>query len=232
MAVVAYGRILPQAILDLAPLGCVNVHYSLLPRYRGAAPMQWAILEGEAVTGVSTMQLVAEMDAGPGPAGGKRGHGTGRNRNLPGSEARSPRRAAPDGDGRGNETGYSHGAPPGPRGRHLCSHAQEGGRNDRLGSAGPGDRATGPGLYPLALGIQLLGGQAGSRCIVRGRWRRTPRRRRRRRERCLRAGRGRHPGRHRGRRAAPHRAATGKAGKRMLAEAFLRGAGPSRGDAV
>ena len=65
MAVVAYGRILPQAILDLAPLGCVNVHYSLLPRYRGAAPMQWAILEGEAVTGVSTMQLVAEMDAGP-----------------------------------------------------------------------------------------------------------------------------------------------------------------------
>ncbi len=65
MAVVAYGRILPQAILDLPPLGCVNVHYSLLPRYRGAAPMQWAILKGEAVTGVTTMQLVAEMDAGP-----------------------------------------------------------------------------------------------------------------------------------------------------------------------
>ena len=65
MVVVAYGRILPQAILDLAPLGCVNVHYSLLPKYRGAAPMQWAILEGEAVTGVTTMQLVAEMDAGP-----------------------------------------------------------------------------------------------------------------------------------------------------------------------
>lgn len=65
VAVVAYGRILPQAILDLPPLGCVNVHYSLLPRYRGAAPMQWAILEGEAVTGVTTMRLVAEMDAGP-----------------------------------------------------------------------------------------------------------------------------------------------------------------------
>ena len=65
MAVVAYGRILPQSILDLAPLGCVNVHYSLLPRYRGAAPMQWAILQGEAVTGVTTMRLVAEMDAGP-----------------------------------------------------------------------------------------------------------------------------------------------------------------------
>lgn len=65
VAVVAYGRILPQTILDLAPLGCVNVHYSLLPRYRGAAPMQWAILRGEAVTGVTTMRLVAEMDAGP-----------------------------------------------------------------------------------------------------------------------------------------------------------------------
>lgn len=65
VAVVAYGRILPRAILDLPPLGCVNVHYSLLPRYRGAAPMQWAILEGEAVTGVTTMRLVAEMDAGP-----------------------------------------------------------------------------------------------------------------------------------------------------------------------
>lgn len=65
VAVVAYGRILPGAILDLPPLGCVNVHYSLLPRYRGAAPMQWAILEGEAVTGVTTIRLVAEMDAGP-----------------------------------------------------------------------------------------------------------------------------------------------------------------------
>ncbi len=65
VTVVAYGRILPQAILELPPLGCVNVHYSLLPRYRGAAPMQWAILGGEAVTGVTTMRLVAEMDAGP-----------------------------------------------------------------------------------------------------------------------------------------------------------------------
>ena len=63
--VVAYGRILPQAMLDLPPMGCVNVHYSLLPRYRGAAPMQWAILNGDTVTGVTTMLLVAEMDAGP-----------------------------------------------------------------------------------------------------------------------------------------------------------------------
>lgn len=65
VAVVAYGRILPQAVLDAVPFGCVNVHYSLLPKYRGAAPMQWALLRGEAVTGVTTMRLVAEMDAGP-----------------------------------------------------------------------------------------------------------------------------------------------------------------------
>jgi len=65
IAVVAYGRILPQVILDLPPSGCVNVHYSLLPRHRGAAPMQWALLDGDSVTGVTTMLLVARMDAGP-----------------------------------------------------------------------------------------------------------------------------------------------------------------------
>jgi len=65
IVVVAYGRILPQVILDLPPRGCINVHYSLLPKYRGAAPMQWALLSGDSVTGVTTMLLVAKMDAGP-----------------------------------------------------------------------------------------------------------------------------------------------------------------------
>lgn len=65
IVVVAYGRILPQVILDLPPRGCINVHYSLLPKYRGAAPMQWALLSGDLVTGVTTMLLVAKMDAGP-----------------------------------------------------------------------------------------------------------------------------------------------------------------------
>jgi len=65
IVVVAYGRILPQIILDLPPGGCINVHYSLLPKYRGAAPMQWALLSGDLVTGVTTMLLVAKMDAGP-----------------------------------------------------------------------------------------------------------------------------------------------------------------------
>lgn len=65
IVVVAYGRILPRSILDLPPNGCLNVHYSLLPKYRGAAPVAWAILNGENHTGVTTMRLVEQMDAGP-----------------------------------------------------------------------------------------------------------------------------------------------------------------------
>ena len=63
--VVAYGRMLPKTILDLAPYGCLNVHYSLLPKYRGAAPAAWTIINGESTTGVTTMKLVEKMDAGP-----------------------------------------------------------------------------------------------------------------------------------------------------------------------
>ena len=65
IVVVAYGQILPRSILDLPPEGCVNVHYSLLPKYRGAAPIPWALLHGEERSGVTTMKLVETMDAGP-----------------------------------------------------------------------------------------------------------------------------------------------------------------------
>ena len=64
IVVVAYGRILPQSVLDLAPRGCLNVHYSLLPKYRGAAPAAWTIINGEPVGGVTTMKLAEKMDAG------------------------------------------------------------------------------------------------------------------------------------------------------------------------
>lgn len=64
IVVVAYGRILPKTILELAPNGCVNVHYSLLPKYRGAAPAAWTIINGEREGGVTTMKLVEKMDAG------------------------------------------------------------------------------------------------------------------------------------------------------------------------
>ena len=62
--VVAYGKILPDDVLALPPLGSVNVHASLLPKYRGAAPIQWAVLNGDETTGVSTMYLAHEMDTG------------------------------------------------------------------------------------------------------------------------------------------------------------------------
>ena len=63
-AVVAYGRILPQRVLDIPRNGCINIHTSLLPQYRGSAPYQWAVLDGLKETGVSSMYLVREMDAG------------------------------------------------------------------------------------------------------------------------------------------------------------------------
>ncbi|MGE5111172.1 MAG: methionyl-tRNA formyltransferase [Acidobacteriaceae bacterium] len=62
--VVAYGRIIPQWMIDLPPLGNINVHASLLPKYRGAAPIQWAIACGETVTGVTTMRIDAGLDTG------------------------------------------------------------------------------------------------------------------------------------------------------------------------
>ena len=64
LVVVAYGRILPDEILAVPKYGAVNVHASLLPKYRGSAPIQWAVLNGDKVTGVSTMYLASEMDTG------------------------------------------------------------------------------------------------------------------------------------------------------------------------
>jgi methionyl-tRNA formyltransferase len=64
LVVVAYGRILPAPVLDAPPAGAVNVHFSLLPLYRGAAPVQWALARGEKTTGVTTMRIRPELDAG------------------------------------------------------------------------------------------------------------------------------------------------------------------------
>jgi len=65
IAVTAFGRILPPVVLGLPPKGCVNVHGSLLPKYRGAAPIQWAIINGETETGITTMLMDPGMDTGP-----------------------------------------------------------------------------------------------------------------------------------------------------------------------
>lgn len=64
MVVIAFGQILPKEILEMTPYGCVNVHASLLPKYRGAAPIQWAVINGEKVSGVTTMQMDEGLDTG------------------------------------------------------------------------------------------------------------------------------------------------------------------------
>ena len=64
ICVVAYGKIVPKEILEIPKLGCINVHGSLLPRYRGAAPIQWAILNGDKTTGITTMYMDIGMDTG------------------------------------------------------------------------------------------------------------------------------------------------------------------------
>jgi len=64
IVIVAYGHIVPQWMIDLPPLGCINLHASLLPKYRGAAPINWAIIRGEKETGVTTMKIDAGMDTG------------------------------------------------------------------------------------------------------------------------------------------------------------------------
>ena len=64
ICVVAYGKILPKEILDIPKYGCVNVHASILPKYRGAAPIQWAVINGDSKTGVTTMQMDEGMDTG------------------------------------------------------------------------------------------------------------------------------------------------------------------------
>ncbi len=64
VAVVAYGRILPQSVLDVPDMGCINIHASVLPSYRGSAPYQWAVLDGLTESGVTAMYLCREMDAG------------------------------------------------------------------------------------------------------------------------------------------------------------------------
>lgn len=62
--VIAFGQILPKEILEMTPYGCINVHASLLPKYRGAAPIQWAVINGETVSGVTTMQMDEGLDTG------------------------------------------------------------------------------------------------------------------------------------------------------------------------
>ena len=62
--VIAFGQILPKAVLDIPPCGCINIHASLLPKYRGAAPIQWCVIDGEKETGITTMMMDTGLDTG------------------------------------------------------------------------------------------------------------------------------------------------------------------------
>ena len=135
MVVVAFGQILPKEILEMTPYGCINVHASLLPKYRGAAPIQWAIIEGEEVTGVTTMQMDEGLDTGDmiGSRGGAlRGdaEGAGGRHRRPGETGRKPHRVRENADERA--------------GRY------------RLGGAGGEDRAACPGAQFLAKCLYAL----------------------------------------------------------------------------
>ncbi len=109
IVVAAYGRILPSAVLDLPPEGCVNVHASLLPRWRGASPIQWAMAAGDAESGVSIMQMEEGLDTGPCCWGGPRPRPRRDRRTAP-RPPRTPRR-------RGPRRGPRRAPPGGPSGR-------------------------------------------------------------------------------------------------------------------
>ena len=120
--VAAYGRILPKDILDVPPLGCVNVHASLLPKYRGSAPINWAMLNGDAETGVSIMYM-AEERCDP---HGENTHRPGGGSALSVGPVGKGRRG---GTGGGPSTAGSGDGPPDPAGQHtghLCAHAVPG----------------------------------------------------------------------------------------------------------
>ena len=128
IVVAAYGRILPDEILAAPPKGCINVHSSLLPNYRGAAPIHWAVLNGDRETGVTIMHMAHDLDAGDiiaqSGAAGERGGGH-RRRN-----------------------GHTH--PPGARQGHPGPHAEPGAVPYGLEPARPGAPQSGAGADPLA----------------------------------------------------------------------------------
>ena len=134
--VAAYGRILPAALITTPRLGMINVHASLLPRHRGAAPVHRAIIAGDQVTGVTIMRVVKALDAGPMMAVRERAIGPDETsqdveRSLADIGARTP------GLGRRPDRRWKRArSPPGRPSRHVCKPAHTRGRADRLAAPG------------------------------------------------------------------------------------------------
>jgi hypothetical protein len=137
LVVVAYGLLLPEAVLNLPPLGCLNIHASLLPRWRGAAPIQRAILAGDAETGISIMRMDPGLDTGP-VLIQRRARPTWGCGSARGAGGADPRHAQCDPAGRSR--------------RLLCREGDQSGGEDRLEARGDRHRAPGPRLQSLAGG--------------------------------------------------------------------------------
>ena len=127
IVVAAYGRILPQEILDYPKYGCINVHSSLLPKYRGAAPIHWSILNGDKETGVTIMHMALALDAGDII-----------------SQVKTP--IDPE-----HRRRHRHPHPPGREPSHAGPHAQPGAFAHGLDQARPDTPRPGAGPHPLAL---------------------------------------------------------------------------------
>ena len=148
--VVGYGRIIPQWMIDLPPLGNLNLHASLLPKYRGAAPIQWAIARGESVTGVTTMRIDAGLDTGDILL----------QKEIPiapedTAETLAPRMAAIGADLmvetlRGLQAGTVQSAAAGPRPGHAGAHSEERRWPDRFSAHGAGNPESPARLPALA----------------------------------------------------------------------------------
>ncbi len=155
--VVAYGQILPKPVLNIPKYGAVNVHASLLPRYRGAAPIAWAILKGEKVTGVTTMVMDEGMDTGDillqaeVPIGREETCENLHDRLAPlGAQLLSI-------DYRENEGRRSAGRSAGSFESDLCSSSEKGRRPYPLGEGGRRNRSTGPRFQSMAGGVYEMG---------------------------------------------------------------------------
>ena len=159
IAVVAYGRILPQVVLDIPPRGCINIHASLLPALRGSGPVQWAVLRGLEETGVTAMFMAAEMDAGDMIA-------TRKTPVDPNENAQSllDRLAVLGADLLAEtlkrlEQGPVAATPQDPVQGHLCAYAHQGHVPHRLDQEPPGDLESHPGPGSLACGHHGVGGE-------------------------------------------------------------------------
>ena len=157
MVAAAYGQILRQPVLDVPPRGVLNIHPSLLPRYRGASPVAAAILAGDDETGVTIMLMVLALDEGPIVSQRRVSH-RGKRHDRHAHGASRPRRGRPaDGVAAGVRRRLAEAAAPGRVSRQLRFDGEERGRPHRLDAAGGADLAAGARLQSLARRLHAPG---------------------------------------------------------------------------